>query len=309
MKKLLCISFPASPNSGVGYLDAYNHNEYASFIYFKKSKLSLFADFFNILKVGCKNDIIVINYVSLFLLFGPLFRCLLKKVIFIPHEGEPLFPASFKKDIRFPRSLVSSIALSKLCVLLASDTYSLSKLQAKYIKANQNNIIRFGVDPAFISQIPQLKLGYFFPNRKCEKIKGFDEIEALYELIVNPHPKELTSSEMAGYYANSKVVVIPSFIETYSYCMVEAMIANCLVVTTKNVGLAYDMQELLGDSLLNEYGIFVLEDVDCVVNFILENRNKLSAMESKTKDLAFELGLTGQAAQTVLDALIAEDHD
>ncbi|ATC93416.1 glycosyltransferase [Pseudoalteromonas tunicata] len=309
MKKVLCISFPASTNNGVGYFDYYNKNQNAEFYYFRKSIKTFFLDYITIFRKAMKCQVVIINYVSLFLLFGPLLRCFLKKVIFIPHEGEPLFPKQFKDAIPFPRSIISSIFLSRFCVFLASETYCLSMLQAEFLKANKDKVIRFGINPHFVNTQKYSKYGCFFPNRKRELIKAYDQIHECHHLIMNQSFDELSSEQMSEFYEKSKIVLIPSIIETYSYCLAEAMLANSIVLATKQVGLAYDLCEIYSIERLAEHGIYIFDTQTSLSQFLLNNYDFLNERESNSRNIALEVGLSGEAAQSILNSLICDKND
>ncbi|RRS06929.1 hypothetical protein EAG18_19810 [Pseudoalteromonas sp. J010] len=300
---VLVISFSAGEYNGIGLLARQLENsKNIKFAFFSKSLKTVFFDIYRIIKEGCKSHTVVINYVFLCLLFAPVFRLLGKKVIFIPHEGEPLFPASLKPQISFIRRIVASKRLTQLSMFFANKTLCLSRLQAAALGANEHDIIHLGADFPTES-VAKRPTHFFFPNRKHEEIKGFKEIASCHYLLVNLDDVELNYHQMLTHYAQAQVVLIPSIIETYSYCMVEAMLANCIIVTTKDVGLAHDLAKKVGTDLLNDYGVYIVDKPQLVAEFVNQNYDMLMAKTPKTKELAIAHGLDGKAAVNIMEAL------
>ncbi|MBD1580954.1 hypothetical protein [Pseudoalteromonas sp. S16_S37] len=302
-KGVLVISFATGSQNGVGLLaEQLKESENIKFEFFSKSLKTVAGDIFRIIKQGIASHTVVINYVFLCLLFAPIFRVLGKRVVFIPHEGEPLFPKALKGQIQTARRVVASKQLTKLCIFIANKTFCLSKLQARALKSNDNDIIHFGADFPYTNSEKEVT-HFFFPNRKYEEIKGFVQISSCHHLITNRENGELSYQEMLSHYAKAQVVLIPSIIETYSYCMVEAMLANSIVVTTRSVGLAFDLEIELGAEKLREYGIYMVEQPNDVAMFVLENYSMLIKKQSKTRELAKTYGLDGKAAVKTMESL------
>ncbi|MBE0369272.1 glycosyltransferase family protein [Pseudoalteromonas aurantia] len=301
-KSVLVVSFISSVQNGVGLLaEQMREDEDVHFEFFSKSLKSIVGDFFRIIRKGARCDTIVINYVFLCLLFAPIFRLLGKNVVFVPHEGEPLFPNRLKSEIHIIRRIIASKRLTSVCVHLANKTLCLSKLQAKALGTCDKDIIHFGTRFPLISSNEDSNL-FFFPNRKHEEIKGYGLIKSCHHLMINHDEGELSYDKMVEFYTQAKVVLIPSMIETYSYCMAEAMLANCIVIVTKDVGLAYDLEERIGGGELESYGIYIVDKPEDVAKLALKHYELLITRPSRTRELALEHGLDGVSAIKKLEA-------
>ncbi|EJR0949587.1 hypothetical protein NYG22_001000 [Vibrio alginolyticus] len=300
--KILCISFYQSESKGIGLLEKLSCKEDVEFVILHGLS-SIAKRFFYIIFSGFNSKIVVINYVSLFVVFGFLLRAFGKKVVFVPHEGEPLFPKELKSNIKYPRKLIASLGLSKFCAKVATETLPLSMLQAQMLNIETDKVLRLGVkDDMFLNELE--RNGVFFPSRKSESIKGYLRIKKIHSMIINDSSNELTQTEMYKLYNSCRVVVIPSIVESYSFSMVESMLTNCIVVTSEKVGLAYDLMKLFSDDFLRKSGIYILPDGDCISDFVIKEYKNLIEQQPSTRKLALSLGLDGKSSLRIFESLL-----
>lgn len=302
MSKLLCISFVGNCNNSISLASIKNRDKNVSFHFIRKTPLNFFRDIITGACQAIKSDIVIINYVTLFLIFFPLLKLSRCDILFIPHEGEPLFPKNITVTHSLLRRFLSIPSLTRLCIFLADETYFLSGLQANFFEGNIKNIFRLGVDSSQLVSLENKENIVFFPNRKGEVIKGYDLLDMSKEYLANQGLEELSFVQMCELYKRCKIVVIPSFVETYSFCMVEAMLANCIVVTSKEVGLAFDLLNEYGFDTLVSYGIHVLDspfNIDAYTKDLVEK----NCPPANTFKLADDLGLDGQMSNEFLSKL------
>lgn len=304
MNKLLCISFLGSSTNSIGLASQINTNHNILFHFIRKKPFCFFKDIKKSIVLASKADVVIVNYVTLFLILIIFLKLTRAKLIFIPHEGEPLFPKSVKVKHSILRKLLSLRVLTKFCILLADDTYFLSGLQATLLGGNSYNICRLGVEKSHLYSASTKSHVIFFPNRKNEKIKGFNLLDVSKKFIANNNEHDLSYDDMCAFYKNAKFVIIPSLIETYSFCMIEAMLANCIIVTSKSVGLAYDLINEYGFEELAANGIHVLEtpyDIDSYTVKLFNSSNSYS----NSFNFAIKLGLDGVAFSSFLSKIAA----
>lgn len=308
--KIAVLIFNNLGNSSLNY-NLRNNMSRIKLFEIKKTITSLSGVFFKLLKERKDFDFIVINYVTLYLFFGFIFKLLGVKVVFIPHEGEPLFPEFLVSDIKGFRKVLTFKKLTQICINTADVTLFLSDLQRINFKSTNKyyNILHIGSNSDFFKN--RLKWeerdGIFFPSRKQEKIKGYELLDLIkYKLINNDI--SYSQEEMAELYSKSKIVVIPSFIESYSFSMVEAMLSNCIIVTSKNVGLAYDLDNKYGREKLETIGIYLCDDITQISKFIIDKfyGNNALINEPNTRDFALKIGLGNKYTINKLKIILNE---
>ncbi|EPG0370959.1 hypothetical protein ACSWVZ_003845 [Photobacterium damselae] len=295
MGKIAVITFYNTSFSSINYNLKKQKNDNIEICEIRKNFLSIVQVFFHILKNYRELDFLLINYVTLYYIFGFVFKWLGVKTVFIPHEGEPLFPKKYYHSISGLRRFLIKKSYTQYCIDNAYETIFLSELQKKVFFSNNGQILHLGSNSNFFNDriLWEKRKGVFFPSRKCEEIKGYQLISSLNDLLINKD-YVYAQDEMAIAYSNAKIVVIPSIIETYSFSMVEAMLSNCIIVTSRNVGLAYDLLLEYKKVDLEELGLYIVDDLNEIDTFVLSLINNSILKEPKTRQLALEIGLDSQ---------------
>ncbi|OCH37526.1 hypothetical protein [Aliivibrio fischeri] len=307
MKKISVVTFVNSSFSSINY--NLSECDDIALLEVEKRVSSIFKTLFHLLKTHKRLDYVIVNYVTLYYIFGFILTFLGVKTIFIPHEGEPLFPKELHSNIIGVRRLLAKKKHTQRCIDNSFSTLFLSNLQQKEFKSKNSSVIHIGSNADFFYNRFSWdeRNGILFPSRKNEKIKGYDIISSLDYLLINKDGV-YSQEEIAIAYAKAKIVVIPSIIESYSFSMIEAMLSNCIIVTSINVGLANDL--LLEHSIekLEGLGIYILDDINDINEFILNKFFIGNAIihEPKTRKFALDIGLNAKYIPIKLKQIIHE---
>lgn len=274
----------------------------------EKNLKLIFMAYYQVIKNINRFEVLIINYVFLTFLLLPaviFLRLIGRKVIFIPHEGEPVFPSRYKKGLKGFRRIISYIYLTRVCVYFTTATVFLSRLQGNCLGYTNALYLHLSSDASFYHSIYSFDVrdGFFFSGRYREPIKGYSLIEnSVCDIKYNVN--DVDQYQMSLCYSTSKVVVIPSIIETYSFSMVEAMLSDCVIVTSRSTGLAFDLANEYPIEFLADMGIFVLDKPEDIEFFLNENAIVLLNTKPKTRQFAIEIGLCMSSFQRKISEVI-----
>lgn len=190
--------------------------------------------------------------------------------------------------------------LSKQAVQVLQDEY-------KSLNSKKVRLINNGVDEIFFTTLSTRTnsiLKVVFPPLTDRKEKGLNIFKEIVEQINyplqvylsntiastvtfhNPNIKvasfnKMTTEELAKFWSDKDVVILPGIYETFSIAVAEAMVAGVIPVVSQNVGISRFIQNY------HSGFVFPLNDISKVINFLeelsssYELRKKLS-LNAKT---------------------------
>ncbi|WP_289169984.1 hypothetical protein [uncultured Pseudoalteromonas sp.] len=267
---------------------------------------SIYDFFFNKFLHKKKYDIVICHHAITFYLSLPLFFFIKSsKRIFLAHEGEVHLGWKFavlnNQILKLGSLLRYSVIWNTFPSNFFSKTFVLSKPQKKYYK-NSEVVHYLGVNEKVFKSVAANKCNRgLFPSAISRPEKGWNSIpSSLKRMLV--YPENLKNIEMPQLYSSSEFVIIPSVFETYSLVLIEALLCNAVIFTTKNVGLASDLLDLYGYDYLVEQGLYVASTHEEMFNLVLKFES--SGHEPSTRQLAKDSFLTSSlSANTLLSKI------
>ncbi|EOV8409734.1 glycosyltransferase [Escherichia coli] len=258
---------------------------------------------------GNEFDFILVHHsiVFYFSFFYPLLLNI-KKKIFFAHEGEFHLGWNYALKNNQIKNIGSLFRYSRiwntLPTLFFDDVYCLSKLQS--IQYPKSKIIHFlGVNEDLFKPIDIKKTQkILFPANILRYEKGWSLLDKKIQDICI-YPDNTKNSEMPLLYNQVKFVVIPSIFETYCLALIEALLCNKIIITTKNVGLAADLLNDYDFNTLASLGLFIFNDINDI-NDNFESIIELN-VKPKTRAFAIENKLSSKlSALNLYDSLLEE---
>ncbi|MUJ21750.1 glycosyltransferase [Aliivibrio fischeri] len=229
-----------------------------------------------------------------------------KKIIFIPHEGEPFlgwYHAIKQKQLnRFGAYLRYSKLYNLIPYYLSSETILLSNLQRNlYKKGKVINLLGVNEDifkPEKIKKTHDI----FFPSKRTSPEKGFHKIICLSRRYSILFPDNTPNNEMVKMYNQSKVILIPSVFETYGLVVIEAMLTNSVIIVSENIGIIHDLLKKFSKEELSNKGIFIFSMNDNIKDYVEKAMNFYAESISDSRNLALDFGLSyKKTSQRLID--------
>lgn len=259
-------------------------------------------------KICSSFDVIILHHaITFYFCFFFLLLFQSKAKVFFAHEGEIHlgWKYAFKnKQIKsFGSFLRFSKVWNKLPCFFFDHVYALSSRQSK--QYSKVKVVHFlGVDDTVfnISGDSSFSKGIFFPANILRFEKGWHLLSDKNKKMCF-YPYNTPNKEMPSLYNQAKVVVIPSVFETYCIALVEALLCNKVVVTTSNIGLAYDLLQAYGSSYLEKRGLFVFNSI----KELNENLQDIymHGVNANTRELALDNNLScSSSAKKLYETLL-----